>query len=180
MATLLATNLDKTTMELVISEAVAAATAKHSAESATGKRWINAIWRAAAEIETNPFWNYEKETNRLLVCSSASGKIYGDSSDGDCHCAAMERGQPCKHVAQKRLLQLYANYQMGDTMSKLGQTKLAAAQAQTIAPVVNFNVAKERLKIQSAVILYEMADMPKHLAKAQAELIAFDAEHTSV
>lgn len=73
------------------------------AKAAHSTRWQNAIRRAADEIESNPYLSLQDDG--LLILSSTSGEIY--KSNGVCQCRAFANGQPCKHRAMYRLVQLY-------------------------------------------------------------------------
>lgn len=70
-------------------------------------RWIRAIARAVAEIETNgTFMQYERDENYLLVWSQKSNQIY--SANGICQCFAFtEHHFPCWHRAAARLVRNY-------------------------------------------------------------------------
>ena len=89
----------------VLGEIAAEAIAKINPESANGKRWINAIAKATAEIETNPFMTYQLESHSLLMMSETSSEIY--TANGTCQCKAFEKGFPCRHRAAARLIAIY-------------------------------------------------------------------------
>jgi hypothetical protein len=75
-------------------------------DAQTKKRWINAISKAAAQIELNgDFMNYATMDNHLVIWSQDSNEIY--TSNGVCQCKAFERGLPCWHRAAARLVHLY-------------------------------------------------------------------------
>ncbi len=70
------------------------------------KRWINAIAKAAAEIEQNGvFMTWQNEDHSLLIWSQKSNNIY--TANGVCQCRAFEQGSPCFHRAAARLVRLY-------------------------------------------------------------------------
>jgi hypothetical protein len=72
----------------------------------TKKRWINAIAKATAQIESNgEFMNYNTAENHLVIWSQDSNEIY--TANGVCQCKAFERGLPCWHRAAARLVRLY-------------------------------------------------------------------------
>lgn len=66
------------------------------------KRWANAVRRAAEELVTNPY--IALVDGRLIVLSPTSHELYEVTHR--CHCAAFVAGQPCKHRAMKRLVEL--------------------------------------------------------------------------
>ena len=70
-----------------------------------GQRWINAIGKATAEIESNPYMTYEVESHSLLMMSDTSNQIY--TANGTCQCKAFEKGFPCRHRAAARLITIY-------------------------------------------------------------------------
>lgn len=95
------TNLDRERLEAVAADAIAALETSNRADS---RRWINAIKKGCAELQSNPFWNYEN--GELLLMSETSGEIY--SPNGKCGCISYAKGNPCRHRSQKRLLDIYA------------------------------------------------------------------------
>ena len=75
-------------------------------DAQTKKRWINAIAKAAAEIEQNGvFMTWQNEDHSLLIWSQRSNNIY--TANGVCQCRAFEQGSPCFHRAAARLVRLY-------------------------------------------------------------------------
>ena len=75
-------------------------------EAQTKKRWINAISKAAAEIEQNGvFMTWQDEEQSLLIWSQKSNHIY--SANGVCQCRAFAEKAPCFHRAAARLVRLY-------------------------------------------------------------------------
>ncbi|MCA1622540.1 MAG: SWIM zinc finger family protein [Acidobacteria bacterium] len=75
-------------------------------DNQTKARWINAISKAAAQIEENGvFMTWQSETKSLLIWSQESNEIY--SSNGVCSCPAFKRGFACWHRAAARLVRLY-------------------------------------------------------------------------
>ncbi len=97
----IATEVNKEVLGQIAAEAIA----KINPNQANGKRWINAIGKATAEIETNPFMTYELESHSLLMLSDSSGEIY--TANGTCQCKAFAQGFPCRHRAATRLITLY-------------------------------------------------------------------------
>ncbi len=76
------------------------------ANSQTKKRWINAIAKAAVEIEENGvFMTWMEADKSLLIWSQKSNNIY--TANGVCQCRAFEQGSPCFHRAAARLIRLY-------------------------------------------------------------------------
>jgi len=76
------------------------------ANSQTKKRWINAIAKAAVEIEENGvFMTWQEADKSLLIWSQKSNNIY--AANGVCQCRAFEQGSPCFHRAAARLIRLY-------------------------------------------------------------------------
>ena len=84
-------NLNSTILTQVVNSA------KRSA--ATDQRWLNAIARAAEELESNPY--IARQDDHLLI-GSPSGQIY--EANGACQCTAYLVGQPCWHRAAARLV----------------------------------------------------------------------------
>lgn len=89
----------------ILGEIAAESISKINPESKNGQRWINAIGKATAEIETNPFMTYELESHSLLMLSDTSNQIY--TANGTCQCKAFKQGFPCKHRAASRLVAIY-------------------------------------------------------------------------
>lgn len=89
----------------LLAEVAAESISKINPEAKDGKRWINAIAKAVAEIENNPFMTFEPETHSLLILSERSGQIY--TANGTCQCAAFNKGFPCYHRAAARLVMRY-------------------------------------------------------------------------
>lgn len=76
-------------------------------------RWINAIARAARELEENPFWFWNQTENTLQIFSGTSGELYVCENDS-CECAASLRGLPCYHLAAYFILNRYYKVQNSD------------------------------------------------------------------
>ena len=96
-----ATEINRETLAIIAAESIA----KINPEKQDGKRWINAIAKAVAEIESNPFMSYSHDSHSLLMLSETSGEIY--TANGTCQCKAFKQGYPCRHRAAARLIQLY-------------------------------------------------------------------------
>ncbi len=86
--------INQTVLETVVNEAIN--------KCGDNKRWANAVRRAAEELVTNPY--IAMVDDHLLVLSQATQQIY--EVNGRCQCAAYVAGQPCKHRAMKRLVEL--------------------------------------------------------------------------
>jgi hypothetical protein len=77
-----------------------------AADAQTKNRWINAIAKAAAEIEQNGvFMTWQDEDHSLLIWSQKSNNIY--TANGVCQCRSFDQGSPCFHRAAARLVRLY-------------------------------------------------------------------------
>ena len=97
----IATEVNKEVLGQIAAESIA----KINPQSKDGQRWINAIAKATAEIETNPYMTYELESHSLLMMSDTSSEIY--TANGTCQCKAFEKGFPCRHRAAARLIAIY-------------------------------------------------------------------------
>jgi hypothetical protein len=97
----IATEVNKEVLGQIAAESIA----KIDPKSTNGKRWINAIAKATAEIETNPFMTYELESHSLLMMSETSNQTY--TANGTCQCKAFANGFPCRHRAAARLITIY-------------------------------------------------------------------------
>jgi hypothetical protein len=75
-------------------------------DAQTKKRWINAIAKAAVEIEENGvFMTWMENDKSLLIWSQKSNNIY--AANGVCQCRTFEQGSPCFHRAAARLVRIY-------------------------------------------------------------------------
>ncbi len=79
---------------------VAAALAAARAECAQYTAWLNAVNRAALNLEACP-WQFDGET--LRIGSASSSTRYTVTAEG-CECKADRDGRPCWHRAARRLL----------------------------------------------------------------------------
>ena len=79
----------------------AQALAQARAECAGDTRWLNAVNRAALNLEACP-WQFDGET--LVIQSATSDKRYTVTPEG-CACKAFADGRPCWHRAAVRLIQ---------------------------------------------------------------------------
>src|SRR5215813_15331383 len=66
-------------------------------------RWLSAIDKAVAGVTSG--WWIITELADCVAVTTESGKTY--FANGSCQCKAYELGQPCKHRALARLLDLY-------------------------------------------------------------------------
>ena len=88
-----------------------------TADAQTKKRWINAISKAAVEIEQNGvFMTWQDAEQSLLIWSQKSNHIY--SANGVCQCRAFEQASPCFHRAAARLVRLYIEAENNPTPVK--------------------------------------------------------------
>ena len=91
--------------QAVVSEAIQNALA-NCQDDRTAERWVNAIERAAAMVETQPeFISWLPEENAVVIFNTETGGVY--EANGVCQCKAFEKGFPCKHRAMARLVQRY-------------------------------------------------------------------------
>ena len=97
----IATEVNKEVLGQIAAESIA----KINPQSKDGQRWINAIAKATAEIETNPYMTYQPESHSLLMMSDTSNQVY--TANGTCQCKAFEKGFPCRHRAAARLIAIY-------------------------------------------------------------------------
>jgi hypothetical protein len=67
------------------------------------KRWHNAIDKAVAGVESG--WWVITELYDGVIVTTETGATY--HANGSCQCRAYELGQPCKHRALARLLDIY-------------------------------------------------------------------------
>jgi hypothetical protein len=82
-------------------QTVAAAIRQARIEAAEHKAWINAINRAALNLEACP-WAFDGEVLRI-ASATTRGARYSVSPEG-CECKAAQDGRPCWHRAAWRLL----------------------------------------------------------------------------
>jgi hypothetical protein len=89
-----------TVAQAVNRQTVAAALQAARTEAAEHRAWINAINRAALNLEACP-WAFDGEV--LRIASASSTARYTVGVDG-CECKAAQDGRPCWHRAAWRLL----------------------------------------------------------------------------
>ena len=72
----------------------------------TARRWVNAITKAADQIEENgDFMTYDADARQLLIWNQETNNIH--AANGVCDCKAYLAGHPCFHRAAARLVRLY-------------------------------------------------------------------------
>lgn len=81
--------------------AVARAVAAARAACAATPRWLNAVNRAALELEAVR-WYFDGDV--LKMESSTTPGTWYTVNGHSCTCAAAHAGKPCKHRAARRLL----------------------------------------------------------------------------
>ena len=79
------------------------AVAERAKARTNDRRWINAIDKAVAGVVSG--WWLVTELANCLAITTETGQTY--FANGVCQCRAYELGQPCKHRAMYRLVQLY-------------------------------------------------------------------------
>ena len=89
-----------TVAQLVNRRNVAAALAAARVECSQYTAWLNAVNRAALNLEACP-WQFDGET--LRIGSASSSTRYTVTADG-WECKPYEAGRPCLHRAARRLL----------------------------------------------------------------------------
>lgn len=85
---------------LITRQSVAAALAAARVEAATHAAWMNAINRAALNLEACR-WQFDGEI--LVIHSASTAARYSVDAHG-CQCKAHTAGRPCWHRAARRLL----------------------------------------------------------------------------
>ncbi len=90
----------KATVAQVVNRQTVAALQAARTEAAEHRAWINAINRAALNLEACP-WAFDGDV--LRIASATSGARYTVSVEG-CECKAAQDGRPCWHRAAWRLL----------------------------------------------------------------------------
>ncbi len=90
-----------TVTQAVNRQTVAAALAAARAECAQYTAWLNAVNRAALNLEACP-WQFDGET-LVIASATTQGTRYTVTPDG-CQCKAHRDGRPCWHRAARRLL----------------------------------------------------------------------------
>lgn len=101
------------------------------------KRWRNAIDKAVAGVVSG-WWIITELADGVMV-TTESGATYHVTDH--CSCRAAELGQPCKHLALRRLLELYGE-----------SDKVATNAAPARAPRITRSV--ERNYHGPAIVVY--------------------------
>lgn len=96
-----ATEINRELLAQVAAESIARITPN----TKDARRWTNAIAKAVAEIENNPYMTWQADSHSLLMLSQQSGEIY--TANGTCQCKAYLQGYPCFHRAAARLVARY-------------------------------------------------------------------------
>jgi len=123
----MALNLNATTLAAVVEKA--------THDAAAHQRWVNAIQRAADELDSNP-WIERGELHGLVI-GSPSGRLY--SANGVCGCEAYTFGRPCWHRAAARIVRLCdereaSAAQLADkVINVVDQSRLASRAAAAFA-----------------------------------------------
>jgi len=120
---------DRNLFGKIIAQALAAVDNNLANTSGMRLRWINAIGKAAARIESNDFlmtWHADTET-LVIWTVGTTNQVY--ETNGVCQCPAYLKGYPCWHKAAKQLIKNYFT-----ALDKLPPVKAAAAVPMERAP----------------------------------------------
>ncbi len=104
-------------------QTVAAALTAARTEAAEHRAWINAINRAALNLEACP-WAFDGEVLRI-ASASTRGARYTVGVEG-CECKAAQDGRPCWHRAAWRLLRKAAEVVRAPVRPELTEAELQA------------------------------------------------------
>jgi hypothetical protein len=126
-------------------QSVALALTAARTEAAEHKAWINAINRAAMNLEACR-WQFDGEVLRI-ESATKSNSYYLVSADG-CPCQAGGKGKPCWHRAARRLLCKAAEMAKPKTVVYKGfaytpAQQVAAAEARKAAGYIDAKVQAE-------------------------------------
>jgi hypothetical protein len=77
--------------------------AKEAKAKTSDRRWINAIDNAVAGVISG--WWIISELYDSVAITTETGQTY--FANGRCQCEAYRHGQPCRHRALARLIDLY-------------------------------------------------------------------------
>ena len=86
---------------LVNRKAMGKALAQARKVCANNRPWLNAVNRAALNLEACP-WQFDGDT--LRIASATEGGTFHRVDAHGCDCRAFQKGQPCWHRAAWRLL----------------------------------------------------------------------------
>jgi hypothetical protein len=114
--------------------------AKRALAKTNDKRWQNAIDKAVAGVVSG--WWIITELHDGLMVTTEGGQTY--HVNGRCSCRAAELGQPCKHIALRRLLDLYNE-------SDMVATKGATSAAPHRVPTITRGVERDRFGVRHTV-----------------------------
>lgn len=91
----------------VIAESLVKIDSNGEINTAQKLRWVNAIGKAVARMESSDFlMTWQAESNTMVIWTvGTTNQVY--EANGVCQCTAFKAGQPCWHRAVK---QLYKNY----------------------------------------------------------------------
>ncbi len=90
-----------TITQSITKESIARAIAQARVECAASRRWLNAVNRAALNLESCR-WSFDGDTLRI-ESATASGTFY-TVTVATCPCKAGQKDEPCWHRASCRLL----------------------------------------------------------------------------
>jgi hypothetical protein len=92
------------------------------------KRWQNAIDKALAGVVSG--WWIITELHDGIMVTTEGGRTY--RVNGHCSCRAAELGQPCKHIALRRLLDLYNEAETAPAAEPVATKGATSARAPRI------------------------------------------------
>lgn len=118
-----------TIVQQVNRQTVATALTAARKEAAEHKAWMNAINRAALNLEACG-WSFDGE---VLQIASATGAARYTVDCHGCQCKAATTGSPCWHRAARRLLIKAAEMATVPAVATVNHAALAAAQADVDA-----------------------------------------------
>jgi hypothetical protein len=114
---------NSTVAQSINRQTVAAALRQARIEAAEHKAWINAINKAALNLEACS-WAFDGEV--LRIASATSTARYTVDAHG-CECKAAQDGRPCWHRAARRLL-----CKAAELVSPAPQPELSEAELEVI------------------------------------------------
>ena len=96
---------NKSRFEQIVSDAIEKVAMTVSNDK-LAQRWINAINKAAAQIEENGEWiTWMPDTKSIVIWNQETNNVH--SANGVCDCKAFQKGFPCFHRAAARIIRLY-------------------------------------------------------------------------
>ena len=113
--------------QAITRQTVAAALRQARIEAQEHQAWINAINRAALNLEANP-WAFDGEVLRIASATTPSAR-YTVTLEG-CACRAGQAGRPCWHRAAWRLLRKAAELVPPAPRPELSEAELSAIVAE--------------------------------------------------